>query len=103
GTLNPARQSEIENLLEQDEALRLHLEAVAGGSSWIGRATPAADDEQDADAALQAAMQQLKDQANGSTVATDSGKAALSLQFLQPSDHPESLGRLGPYEVLELL
>lgn len=103
GTLNPARQSEIEDLLEQDEALRLHLEAVAGGSSWIGRATPAADDEQDADAALQAAMQQLKDQANGSTVATDSGRAALSLQFLQPSDHPESLGRLGPYEVLELL
>ena len=73
GELNSARQAEIEALLENDEPLRRHLERLAGGASWIGRAggssggAPSPDDA-DSDFALQAAIVGLKRQASSATV-----------------------------------
>src|SRR5690606_13879811 len=82
GALDSQRQAEIERLLDQDEALRQRLEAIAGGNHWIGRAPPPTGDEAGPDAALEAAMRRLKDQANGATLATDSAQPSMALGFL---------------------
>ena len=81
-----------EDLLSPAELVRLerHLEACAGCRQTL-------DDLVEQDGCLSAARRHLSDDLTGPYAAI--GHAPESLDFLAPSDWPDSLGRLGNYEV----
>jgi serine/threonine-protein kinase len=105
GSLTADRYAQVEALLDQDDDLRQHLEKIAGGSSWIGRAShsKASVGGEDSDAALLAAIGGLKAQAGAATQIQDLPRGGMTLSFLSPSDVPGSLGRIKRYEVQELI
>jgi mono/diheme cytochrome c family protein len=104
------------NLAEIDQAaLNAHLEdcprcqsglgnLVADRDSWASVARHLAEPEPPAEESLQAVVARLTDVINpGDTSAETPVPQDESLSFLDPAEHPESLGQFGPYQVLELL
>jgi serine/threonine protein kinase len=76
---------------------------TAAGASWLGLAGQLGP-RPEAETALQQAMERLGAEAASAGPATAPGvPEELPLDFLRPSDNPEHLGRLGHYEVLEVI
>jgi len=86
---------ECQKTLEQIEAQDGALEQVAGSL----RETSAAD------TALQDAMDWLKSRTlqDETTIGVEANGESLVLDFLQPSEEPGSLGRMGQYEIIEVV
>jgi RNA polymerase sigma factor (sigma-70 family) len=106
GTLDPDRQQLLERHLETCASCRLRLEAVAES----GRVVPPGSSsrlERSPSKALQRAMAALSEGDVPSSATARSGWAtALGTErprFLQPSDVPDFMGKLGPYEIRRLI
>src|SRR5262245_25808646 len=86
-----------------DEALRKRLEGLLAASEKVGNfmATPAAASGMDP-AATQA-LSGLSDAARAGHASTATDADDESLTFLTPPQRPDSLGRIGHYEVLQVL
>lgn len=104
GKLPPAEQAELQDHLEACETCLRRLEGlVAGQDSWddaarqLGRPQPAPDP----------ALRQAVGELAGAEPTADESKRPegdeLLLDFLSPSDKPGHIGRLGHYEVLEVI
>jgi serine/threonine-protein kinase len=101
--LSKAEQAAAARHLESCQTCRRHLEQFAGDERWWGEASdflrPRADDlargdGSSADASLSSAQ----------LLSTDElGPVEFSLDFLESSDNPAMIGRLGEYEILELI
>jgi len=82
--LPPTRVGELEDHIEFCPACRRTLDAMVGGESWSSA---------------------VREYLSGHTPAMDVDHAALddALDFLAPSDQPDSLGRVGAYEIQGVL
>src|SRR5262249_33281706 len=79
------------------------LEGLAG-QSWVGRARRLAEPPAPPEPALAEVMAGALAGGSTQTLAADTaGERDDALAFLAPSDKPDSLGRIGHYEVLEVL
>lgn len=105
GSLSDVEQTSLNRHLESCESCQRTLESlVAGKESWDGVARRLANADGPATPALADAMASAKQSAD--TISSGGGAptdADLPLNFLQPSDQPDSLGRLGPYEILHVI
>jgi serine/threonine-protein kinase len=86
--LPPARAGEVEDHLGRCPTCRLALDRLAGGDSWLSAVRSNLSGTLDADGAF-----------HDTPPAAD----ADPLHFLSPSDDPDSLGRVGRYEVRGVL
>ncbi len=99
GRPSSAAEAELAAHLVDCPDCRAQLEEMAGGSSWLEtRAKAHAASAESASEFLHKAMQALEARSPGQETET---APVLRLDFLQPSDQPGVLGRIGPYEVLE--
>ena len=106
GSLSSSEQAAIEHHLGTCEACQARLDALAGGDEDLPRqmqnlrANPAANPP-----GLKRVIGTLKDELEPEMEATNSTVSAPSeiLGFLDPSDTPGNLGKLGPYGVQEVL
>jgi serine/threonine protein kinase len=89
--LSAAEQRDLETHLLVCSACRTKLDELAGGARWWTEVRRYLGGD--------GAAESLRTGYSG--LAADSG--AVDLSFLQPSNHPSSLGRLGDYEILEVL
>lgn len=85
--LSDFEQAELSGHLERCEVCRRELEAMAAESQWWHDVRKLADTDAFGSAEAAAAL----------------GHDEPSLAFLAPSDDPEHLGRLGPYEVTSII
>lgn len=110
----PWTRDSLEHHLDECAGCQHSLERlVAGQESWEGVAKLLAGIGNDSGQlthetpALRDLMNENKDQLpdafRGEARTDDVNLAAVSLDFLQPSDQPDSRGRLGSYEVLEVV
>jgi serine/threonine protein kinase len=98
-------QAELSAHLENCERCQQILDSlVAGKESWSRAARQLAEQPAKPEPALQRVMDQLKSDAHSqdSPEKPEPGDT-VSLDFLSPSEKPEYLGRLGPYEVLQVI
>src|SRR5262245_50232688 len=103
GVLPQAEQSAVNDHLEACESCQQRLESlVAGKESWAGAAQQLAGAGAAPDPALSDVIARGK---NAADPAETSGESAAteppSMTFLQPTDQPGYIGRLGRYEVIE--
>jgi eukaryotic-like serine/threonine-protein kinase len=103
GSLPQERQAAAETHLESCDGCRQALEAQAGHANGIPLEVAGAASATRS-MALEDAMRKLKSDTDdpAETVATDT-HAPSWLPTLSPSDDPRSLGRLGSYEILEVI
>lgn len=102
-TLPADEQAALQAHVDSCEACQKSLEAlVAGTESWESAVGHLREDSQVAsDPELAEAVRRIKaDEFSDPGVG---GGTARPLDFLEPSDQPGSLGRLGPYEVSEVV
>jgi serine/threonine-protein kinase len=104
-SLPEAEQTSLNRHVDACEACQRTLESlVAGKESWDGVARRLANAGESATPALADVMALAKQSAETITSGgTSSAEADLPLNFLQPSDHADSLGRLGGYEILQVI
>jgi serine/threonine-protein kinase len=104
GTLPPTEEQSLHAHLELCIRCQATLQGLAAGNdSWQNLALLARK-EPPADAALREVMAAMGDPRLSAVTATEPRPgAAVALSFLDPSDDPRNLGRLGPYEVRELI
>jgi serine/threonine-protein kinase len=81
--LPPARAGDVESHLERCVTCRQTLDQLAGGTSWSSAVRDYLGGERDPE--------------------PEPGSEFDPLDFLSPSDDPDSLGRVGPYEVKGIL
>lgn len=101
GKLPEERQAAIADHLETCQACRRRLDSLAGASSVIPAEIASGGEASRSEAFLEA-MRKLKADDLDETVAASSIGPPL-LQFLSPSTNPRHLGRLGGYEILEVI
>jgi hypothetical protein len=105
-----AEQADLIGHLDSCTDCQHSLEQMAAGSSWPGAARPADTPQPPSDSAYWVALRKVENQVLDQTQITsapdeaDEGDepdapAPVSLDFLNPSDRPGSLGRLGDFEV----
>lgn len=104
GSLSAAEHAVLVRHLDQCPTCQQTLEQLATGSgSWPGAAA-AAGETGTHETALHQVLEQLKHQQHGpETCAAGAKHGDVALDFLTPSDQPGSLGRLGRYEMLEVV
>ncbi len=103
GTLSAAESEGIGRHVEGCETCQKTLEELAR-SSWDDKARQVKPDQVPLDSALQEVMQQALSQATlAETQAEQRGGRADGLDFLAASDKPGHLGRLGHYDILEVI
>jgi serine/threonine-protein kinase len=105
GSLPEIEQAELNAHLESCESCQQTLESlVAGKESWFGAARNLAQSGAARDAALKHVIGRAK---HSSDEVETTGESASSgppnLDFLKPSDQPGMLGRLGHYDVIEVV
>jgi serine/threonine-protein kinase len=105
GALSEAEQTELKAHLETCVSCQHQLEGVAADrESWIDVAGHLATPLPAPEAALQFAIAQLKAETHEADVEAGSPMDhALPPDFLAPSEDPQCLGRLGEYEVSEVI
>jgi Tol biopolymer transport system component len=84
------------------------LEEMAGGSSWSGVVRPVDAAPPPADSAYWVALKKVENEVLARTQITSAPEEVeapgrVSLDFLNPSERPGSLGRLGDFEVEEVI
>src|SRR5262249_54191405 len=101
GALPEPEQAEVSRHLDTCVNCQNTLENLAaGGVKPVGQRKP----EGAVESALARVMAQLKgDSSEAVTQAGPSGRPETELDFLSPTEQPGSLGKLGPYEVHEVL
>jgi len=84
---------------------RAHLEGLAGQPNWWSQACDGVKAILDDPAAYSSTGDELPAGAHGLTTAAhdDSFAATFAIDFLEPTDEPGMLGRLGDYEILEVI
>jgi WD40 repeat protein len=105
GTLPPEEQAELITHLDQCEPCQAALEALAGGSGeWLSVARRAGREPPTEDAAPGCVAERFNRPATPPAGEDETGPPEdVPLDFLDPPDRPGTLGRLGPYEVHEVL
>ncbi len=105
GRLPEEEQATLAGHLDTCENCRKTLEGMAGGDELVpGQGGSPDAPRADQETALQDVMAQLKaDGRKERSQADDAVDDTLSLDFLEPSDNPDHLGRFGPYEVTEVI
>ncbi|HLN33281.1 MAG TPA: protein kinase [Gemmataceae bacterium] len=105
GSLSEIEQAELTEHLDQCENCQQVLEELSGGREWwIEPARQMTTGRPAVDSAYWPALKQLEGPANKlETQAEPIAKEELHLSFLSPSDEPGHLGRLGSYDVIEVL
>jgi len=102
GNVSEAEQEELGKHIEQCDDCRRRLEELAGDvsvvSDNVGDAGQPAADAPQRDGAIEKLLAEGPDQTITSA-SDESGERDFSLDFLDPTDHPDHLGRLGPYEI----
>jgi serine/threonine-protein kinase len=98
GRASEKEQAELADHLESCAACRKQLDDLTSREAWAKAARHLRQQPQP-DAALRHAINELKGQPGRKDAEDDE----LSLDFLSPSDNPEHLGRLGRYEVLQVV
>ncbi len=98
----------LEAHINECPACQQSLERLAAGQqSWEGMAQQLAQLDGSPSAETPAIKNLIEEEKGrppetlGGAYSTDSSLASIPLDFLQPSDFPESRGRIGSYEVLE--
>ncbi len=102
-TLPEEQQAATQAHVDQCRACEVALRQMTVGSqSWIGMAEKLKSSNDD-DPKLAAAMERLKTDDGSGGESDETVDPQRTLDFLQPSDDPKSLGRLGQHEVLEVI
>jgi serine/threonine-protein kinase len=103
GGLPVDEQAELTRHLDTCAACRQTMERLAGpGNSWAGLARHLGE-QAAPEPALRQVMEAMKGQSGGAATRAEPGGAESGLDFLEPSDRPGHLGRLGRYEILEVV
>src|SRR5438105_2208320 len=103
GNLPEQQQLEINQHLENCPACQHNLESLAAGKeTWSGAAAKLSDSAETPEAGLQRVMEASKREGQSATEA-EAPAADVPLDFLGPPQDPGHLGRLGHYEVLEVI
>ncbi len=77
---------------------------VADRPSWAEVATHLAQGQPAPDRGLQHLMDEIKADSSGAGTHGETASGdPVSIDFLSPSDQPDHIGRLGPYEILEVI
>ncbi len=100
GSLGEAEQAELAQHLERCAACREAYEKLAGASLALSDPHSAGAEGPSAEPELDRMVQRFLAQ-GGPDAAEDAAHEALA--FLRPSHEPGHLGRLGPYEILEVV
>jgi serine/threonine protein kinase len=104
GSLPAAEEAELVAHLSTCPACPQTLEALAGGVALLPVAQEVGREPAPAEPALQQAVESLKGQTAGWSSRADAAVAEeLPPGFLSPSDRPGGLGKLGHYEVLDVV
>ena len=105
GSLPEAEQADLSAHLESCAACQQALQnQVASDVSWAGLARRLAGEQPEVSPALRQALAALTGQGPAVETQAEAAPAAeLPLDFLDPPAEPGHLGRLGPYEVEEVL
>jgi serine/threonine-protein kinase len=107
GELSEAEQSDLGAHLEGCSSCQETLQGLAAGSgSWAGIAEQLGSDDLPAESALHDLMNRLVGatlQAETQTGGGTNGTTDAPLNFLSPAEKPDQLGKLGHYEVIEVL
>ncbi|MBC8876360.1 MAG: protein kinase, partial [Planctomycetes bacterium] len=99
-TLPAEEQSTLEKHLETCSECRLRFERLASGGTSPNGEARLAEALDSPDTALEELKAKLKTEPQSETTIGESpGDAAVSLDFLAPSENPQSLGRLGIYDI----
>jgi Tol biopolymer transport system component len=106
-----AEQADLVGHLDSCTDCQHSLEEMAAGSSWPGAARAADTPQPPSDSAYWVALRKVENQALARTEITSAPEEAdgpdaaapVSLDFLNPSDRPGSLGRLGDFEVEKVI
>ena len=99
-TLPAEEQSTLEKHLETCSECRLRFERLASGGTLSNGDANVAEALDTPDTALEELKAKLKTEPQSETTIGESpGDAAVSLDFLAPSENPQSLGRLGRYDI----
>ena len=104
GALSAEKQASVAAHLETCEGCRQRLDQCSGASG-VDRPDVASGSDSDCHSdALEEAIRNLKaGTGNTPKPAADAGMGQLSPQFLSRSSNPRHLGRLGEYEILEVI
>ena len=105
GTLPQPRQGELNDHIETCELCQRTIESlVAGKDSWSGMADQLAQRDADPDAALERVIEKAKNGSHlGETAGESPGSYSQTLDFLELPQQEGTLGRLGHYDVIELV
>jgi anti-sigma factor RsiW len=104
GALAADDQARVSHHLEKCAACQQSLEAfVAGKQSWAGAKEQLAAGIGNVDASLAAAVERAKRVPPNETESESEVRDSELLHFLKPSSEPGSIGRLGPYEVMQVV
>src|SRR5436190_590375 len=104
GHLPEGDQAELNQHLNACPQCQQALEGlVAGQESWAGAAQQLRRESPELEAGLQRIMEEVKVDPPGAETRTEPSAEDFSLAFLSPPTNPEHLGRLGPYDVLEVI
>ena len=101
--LSDAQQAELADHLEQCPQCRQRLEQMAAASNYWSDAVLLRGERTAGSLRAAGVVSAAARELDGDDETGDAG--AVWLEFLDPPDpaHPETIGRLGPYEVLEVL
>jgi serine/threonine-protein kinase len=100
GRLPADEQARLAAHLDECAACQQTVDGLTAGDAGWEAAARALDSQADPDPFLRGAMDDLKGAARPPSPA---GDAAPDLGFLDPPARPDQLGRLGPYEVLQVI
>src|SRR5262245_18041079 len=105
GVLPQAELAAVNDHLETCESCQHAMEGlVAGKESWAGAAEQLAEADAPREAALAALIAQAKKAGDPADTSGDPAPGDPSpLSFLQPSDQPGYVGKLGRYDVIEVV
>ncbi|MGI6418831.1 MAG: protein kinase domain-containing protein [Thermoguttaceae bacterium] len=101
GTLPEERQAAIADHLETCQACRGRLDSLAGASGVIPVEIATGAEASRSEAFLEAMRKLKADDLDETVVASSAGPPLL--RYLSPSANPRHLGRLGGYEILEVI
>src|SRR5690242_2829070 len=105
GTLPASEQAVLNNHLETCPHCQQSLEAlVAGKESWSGMAQNLSRNEPHSNADLERIMEEMKRSGQSRQTGPEGPPVEeLTVDFLDPSENPEHLGRLGHYDIIEVV